>query len=390
MEPDLAERLIADEGRAALADAATETDPSSLAAATRLRRDHDPQLAAAASAQETLRRRAVTKLGAEAEDWYWTADGLEQATRGPVAAWRADRLVEAGHRRIVDLGCGLGVDAAAMARAGLEVVAVERDPVTATFARANLAPLGVVVHTGDAVGWAPRLLDDTTAVFCDPARRTTRGRSWQVADFSPPYELVRGWLGEHGGMVKLGPGLPYHLIGEDADVTWVSDRGDVVEAALVPGPGLREAVVLPEGSRLTAGGDPVGTGPVGRFLLEPDGAVIRAGATDVLARRIGAHRLDPRIAYLCCDDEPPESEFATRFLVREVLAWKEATLRAWVRDQGIGTLEIKKRGIELDPAQLRRRLRPRGRAAATVVITPTTDGARAVVVDRIDGPRRSG
>ncbi len=61
----------------------------------------------------------------------------------------------------------------------------------------------------------------------------------------------------------------------------------------------------------------------------------------------------------------------------------EKTLRAWVRAHDIGALEIKKRGVDLDPAELRRRLKPKGRVAATLVIGRTPGGARAWHVERV-------
>ena len=59
-------------------------------------------------------------------------------------------------------------------------------------------------------------------------------------------------------------------------------------------------------------------------------------------------------------------------------------LRAWVRERGVGTLEIKKRGIDLDPAALRRTLKPKGKASATLMVTPTPAGARVLVCSRVD------
>ncbi len=75
--------------------------------------------------------------------------------------------------------------------------------------------------------------------------------------------------------------------------------------------------------------------------------------------------------------------FAHTFEVIDVLPFDERRLRAWVRDQSVGTLEIKVRGIDVDPAALRRRLRPSGASAATLVLTPTPEGARALVVRRL-------
>lgn len=381
----LAERLVGAEGAEVLAAAQALSGLDPLQAGERLRRDHDPALAAAALQQLELRSRANAKFGDDTAHVLLTRDGLEQATRAVVAQWRAAELQARGVQRVVDLGCGLGSDALACARQGIGVVAVERDPVTAVFARANLSPYGVEVQVGEAEELAPSLLGEGTAVLADPARRTGRGRTWQVSDFTPSYELVTDLVRTHGGVVKFGPGLPYGLVADDLDATWVSDRHDAVEVSLW-GPGgsaERSAVVLPTGDRLVVDAEAeAGVGGLGRWLVEPDPAVIRAEDVDTLAVRIGGRRLARQIAYLACD-EPVATPYGTVFEVLESFAWKEKLLRAWVRDHDIGTLEIKKRGIEVDPSQLRRRLKLSGTASATVVITPTPEGARVLVVRRV-------
>lgn len=382
MDAALARRLVADP--AVLAAAAAQPDPDSLAAATALRRDFDPELAAAALGQVALRRRARTKFGDTADRLFLTPVGLEQATRPAVARWRAERLVAAGVRRVADLGCGLGSDARAFAEAGLEVLAVEADETTAVLTAANLADLPRVT-VRHARAEEVELADDQVA-FCDPARRRGAERSWRIEDFQPAWDFVTGLLDRPAGaMLKLGPGLPHRLIPAGVGAEWVSHDGSAVEVTLTSA-GLadpvRSAVLLPAGERIVASGVPLPVTGVGAYLLEPDPAVIRSGAVPALAATVDATRLADGIAYLSAQD-PVTTPFATTFEVLEVLPHKEKALRGWVREHRIGTLEIKKRGLELDPAALRRRLRPSGPESATLVLTPTPDGARALVVRRV-------
>ena len=375
-----------------LAAAMAEADPDGLAAATRLRTGYGPQLAAAALQQAALRRRARTKFGDRAATMFFTRDGLEQATRPVVAAHHAARLRDAGARRVVDLGCGIGSDALAFADAGLEVVAVEQDPATAEVAAANLGERGRVV-CADAEQVAAELLTPGTAAFCDPARRTSRGRLWRVEDFTPSWSLVTGMLdGSRPAGVKLGPALPHALVPDTAQAEWVTASGETVEVGLWAGAGarpeLRTALLLP-GGRLDVPRPPPGqpaarlaVAPVGRYLYEPDGAVIRAGGVAVLGERLGAWLLDGQIAYLSADEHVP-TPFAVAFEVLEVLPYAPKALRRWVRERGVGTLEIKKRGVDVDPAELRRRLQPGGPASATLVLSRTPQGAVALVVRRL-------
>lgn len=390
MDVSTAQWLVSSEAADALAAAMAEPDPDSLGAASRLRAICPPDRAAAVLDQASLRRRARAKMGPDADRLFWTAHGLEQATRPAVAGRRAARFVTLGAREVVDLGCGCGSDALAFVRAGLAVTAVDADPVTAVLAEANLGTPRVLC--GDAEALAPALLADAPAVFCDPSRRTAAGRTWRVEDFTPSWGFVTGLLdGSRVACAKLGPGLPHALIPDAVEAEWVSVQGDLVEAALWAGPGTtpgrRRAVVhsastgVHELTRDAALPQPP-VEPVGEYVYEPDPAVIRAGLIPAVAESLKAWRLHDGVAYLTADAHA-DTPFATAFRVEESLPYAEKALRAWVRDRHIGVLEIKKRGIDVDPAALRKRLRPQGPNQATLILTPTPKGAIALVVSRL-------
>ncbi len=378
--------ILSEQGRAALAAASLEADPGSLGAAGRLRKGFPPEIAAEALTQVALRRRARTKLP-WADDMFFTSRGLEQATRHEVAAWRAAQFHAAGVQQVVDLGCGIGADSMAFLEAGVEVQAVEADAGTAALATANLALLGgEAVQVGLAEDFG---VPEGAGVFLDPARRTDRGRTWRVEDFTPPWSLVLDHLASTNFCcVKMGPGLPKELIPDGVRATWVSHRGDVVEASLWNGPGpSRAAVVFPRG-----GGEPIEISadeprelPVkapGRFLIEPDNAVIRARMVTEIQPEADLWLLDEHTAYLSAD-EPVSTPLADCFEVVDVLNYDVPLLRRYVAEHRIGTLEIKKRGIDVDPATLRKQLRPKGLNQVTLILARTPQGAKALVARRL-------
>jgi SAM-dependent methyltransferase len=369
----------------ALAAAMPEEDLESLAAVSRMRARYGPELAAAALTQVAWRRRAKAKFGDAALEMFFTRAGLEQATRPEVADYHASRFVRAGVRRVIDIGCGIGSDSMAFARAGLEVIAVEVDPATAAVARANLAGRAEVV-CADATQVVEQLTDPGVAVFCDPARRNVHGRVWRVEDFTPPWSFVKALLDSmRTAGVKLGPALPHSLIPDAVEAEWITHRGETVEVALWAGAdssaGRRSALILPDARLTVTGAPPLPVRELGRYLYEPAGAVICAGAIPELGSQLGAGLLHPQIAYLT-SDQLCGTRFATAFEVRQRLPFHLKVLRAWVREAQIGVLEIKKRGIDVDPADLRKRLRLAGPNTATVVISPTPKGVTAAIVER--------
>ncbi len=354
---------------------------------------HSPDLVAAVLTQKKLRAKARIKFGDFAERMLFTEAGLEQATRLKVAALHAGRYRAAGLMRVADLGCGIGADALAFAALDLQVTAVERDEVTAAVAAYNLAPFeAVTVKVGDA---ETADLTDVDAVYLDPARRTeghsdTR-RLTNPDDYSPSLDFAFGLAERMPTGIKLGPGFDRTLIPDTAEAQWVSVDGQVVENGLWFGPlardGIRRAALVITGSNsheLTGSGDSgdVEVGEIGEFLYEPDGAVIRARLIGDLARSLDARMISDQIAYIS-SDALTLTPFASAFRIIDQLSPDESKLKKELRARGIGTLEIKKRGVDVDPAILRRRLSLKGPNSATLFLTRISGRHVALLAERI-------
>lgn len=369
--------LLTPEGRALL-DVVRGTAPADeLAVATRLRREHPAELVSAALGQARLRQRAAAKFGAEdAGRMFFTPNGVEQSTRASVAAHRAERLRAMGVRSVADLCCGIGGDAIALARAGIRVLAVDRDPLTAAVARANADALGLAglidVREADVteVDTAPY-----DAVFVDPARRSTkRGRIFDPEAYSPPLSwAVQAALRAPHAALKVAPGIPHEAVPDRAEAEWISDGGDVKEAVLWFGgtPGGVRATLLPGPRTLLGRGlpDPE-VRSVGRYLYEPDGAVIRAHLVAEVAEELDGGLIDPTIAYVTAD-ALRESPYATPYEITDRLPFNVKRLKALLREREVGILTVKKRGSAVEPEELRRKAlpKPQGPHSATVFLT---------------------
>lgn len=368
--------LLTTEGRALL-DLVRGTAPADeLAVATRLRREHPAGLVSAALGQARLRRRAAAKFGAsDAERMFFTPNGVEQSTRASVAGYRAERMKAQGVTSVADLCCGIGGDAIALARAGIRVLAVDRDPVTAEVARANADALGlsalIEVREADVTEVDTGGYD---AVFVDPARRGGRGRIFDPEAYSPPLSWAVGAaLAAPRAALKIAPGVPHEAIPAEAEAEWISDGGDVKEAVLWFGtePGAVRATLLPGPRTLLGAGLPdPDVRPVGRYLYEPDGAVIRAHLVADVARELDGGLIDETIAYVTADALRP-TPYATAYEITDRLPFNVKKLKALLRERGVGILTVKKRGSAVEPEELRRKVLPKGQGphSATVFLT---------------------
>lgn len=335
-----------------------------------------------------LRRRAAAKLDGAA-DWLLTDEALQQATAAPVARHRAARLTGA---RVHDATCSIGAELAALREHADVVVGSDIDEVRLAMARHNLdlGAGGVPLLRADALHPVTR----DTVVLLDPARRRGGRRTFDPRDYAPALDAVLDTYASRRYAVKCAPGIDFAALrdmGFAGEVEVVSHAGSVREACLwSPGLGdpavTRRASVLDRAETLTdAEPDDCAVAPAGRWIVDPDGAVVRAGLVRHYAARHGLWQLDPDIAYLSGDRLPAG---VRGFEVLEQLAFNERRLRAALAAHDAGAVEILVRGVDVDPDVLRRRLKLRGAAQVSVVLTRLGSGTASRATALICRPSR--
>jgi SAM-dependent methyltransferase len=396
--------LATPEGAVALSRAAAllAAGTDAVSALTRLRAEVGTALAGPAWGIARQREKARPAFGADADRLLFTGDTLEQAGRPALADRRATRLLAEGAEAVADLGCAAGTDTLALARAGVRVVAVDRDPVARELTRLNTTALGlsgVEVVDADVVDLvaaaAHGAVAGCDAAVLDPARRAGGRRQLDPDRWSPPWSTVTALLDRVPvSVVKVAPGLDHDRVPDGMEAEWVSVGGSIVEA-LLWGSGVsttwRRATLLRDGrcSEVTADDDP-GPAPVGAvrgWLHEPDPALIRSGLMSLVAGGLGATLVDPTIAYLTSDG-PTDSPWLSSYRVTAELPFNLKKLKAHLRTRGVGRVVVKKRGSPIEPETLARRLRGPGEASAVVVVTRVAGAPTVLVCERPAGPDR--
>lgn len=335
-----------------------------------------------------LRRRARAKF-ADPDRWLFTDEALQQATAAPVAAHRARRLAGA---QVHDATCSVGSELAALRDCAAQVVGSDLDPVRLAMAAGNLDDGGPAVPLCRADALAPITRD--TVVIVDPARRSGGRRRFDPRAYTPALDSVLAVYADRDLVVKCAPGIDFDALTEmgfAGEIEVTSVGGSVREACLwSPGltdPGVhRRASLLDAGEEITdAAPDDCPVAPAGRWIVDPDGAVVRAGLVRHYAARHGLWQLDPDIAYLSGDELPAG---VRGFEVLEQLAFQERRLRTALSARSVGALEILVRGVNVDPDALRARMRLRGSEHLAVVIARLGSGAASRATAFICRPSR--
>lgn len=375
-----------------------------------------PELVAAILTQLELREAARGKFGDFAQGMLFTRDGLEQASRLAVAALHAGRFRDAGCHQVADLGCGIGTESLALAGLGLMVRAFELDEATAAAALMNLRAYPEArVTQADILDldWEQLRAEGVDGAFADPARRDSSGRRLNPESWKPPFSRILAWRGEipRGNLgVKIAPGINYQALPAHSETQWVSVGGELVEAGiwlgdLIRQPGRSALLMDQNGKIVTALHDEtsapcnaparlsetiVTEDELGEWIFEPDNAIIRAGLLAQVADKTYTKSVSDKIAYLTRTSTPEaaDKELGSWFEVLEVLPLDDKKIRAALKTRPIRSLEIKKRGADISPAQLRKKLL--GKPAKdgedlTVIATRVAKRHRAILCRRHQG-----
>jgi predicted RNA methylase len=340
---------------------------------------------AAAVVETTLLRRKAAAKFADPSGWLFTDEALQQATAEPVAANRARRLSGA---RVHDATCSVGTELAALRHCASYVVGSDIDPVRLAMARGNVA--GVEFCRADALHPITR----DSVVVLDPARRAAGRRRFDPRDYTPALDALFEVYRDRHHVVKCAPGIDFDQLarmGFRGEIEVTSLAGSVREACLwsaglsTPGVGRRASILDGPEEITDAESDDCAVAAAGRWIMEPDGAVIRAGLVRHYAARHGLWQLDPDIAYLSGDQLPTG---ARGFEVLDELGYSERRLRQALSARDVGAVEILVRGVDVDPDVLRSRLRLRGSTRLAVVLARIGAGATSRATAFICRPSR--
>lgn len=291
-------------------------------------------------------------------DWLMDADSAQQATPVEVAAYRAEFLAEQGVSSVHDITCSIGTEGL---DSPLDYVGSDLDESRVRMARHNLS--STKIFRADA------LTTTTTAdvLLADPARRAGGRRITRPEDLVPPLPEV---VDKHRGKelaIKCAPGLDFSEW--NGLVTVASVDGGVKEACLyTPGLGTGRRAVMIRGHKLDVLDDKETNlpeaGEIGSYLIDPDGAIVRSGLVRHYAAREGLHQIDERIAYLT-GERIPEGTSGFPFIEKVPLKRLKSVLKSY----DAGSLEILVRGVEVDPDQLRKKMKLKGKKPFAVIIT---------------------
>ncbi|MER0111783.1 SAM-dependent methyltransferase [Corynebacterium sp. KPL3954] len=291
-------------------------------------------------------------------DWLMDADSAQQATPVEVAAYRAEFLAEQGVSSVHDITCSIGTEGL---DSPLDYFGSDLDESRVRMARHNLS--STKIFRADA------LTTTTTAdvLLADPARRAGGRRITRPEDLVPPLPEV---VDKHRGKelaIKCAPGLDFSEW--NGLVTVASVDGGVKEACLyTPGLGTGRRAVMIRGHKLDVLDDKETNlpeaGEIGSYLIDSDGAIVRSGLVRHYAAREGLHQIDERIAYLT-GERIPEGTSGFPFIEKVPLKRLKSVLKSY----DAGSLEILVRGVEVDPDQLRKKMKLKGKKPFAVIIT---------------------
>lgn len=372
--------------------AAAAIDPGDAASIARLRKRFEADLVAAAIELAVARRKAAGKFEGAGDLWCDVA-GVEQASGGHVAAWKAARFrsVLGEGAEVLDLCSGIGGDAMALAASGLSVNAVDLDPRRAwmTARNARCATECVDAETVPLVG---------AAIHADPARRDEAGgtRSWSLDDHKPGRAWIERALREtRAAAIKFSPGVDRRAFGDaPLEWEWIESDGALVQAVAWSGAFAREpratraTRIARAAETVTISGQPddirpdrIGVDPrlePGMFVSEPVAAIERAQLLTEATQGSGAREIARSLGLVASRASLASPWFESFAFVEECGRDAAAIARA-IERHGLVARSVRVRGRALDADAITRAIGARGDGNAVVFAWREGAGMRTIL-----------
>lgn len=345
--------------------------------------------------QIDLRRKADKKF-LKSSKMLFTQKGFEQASSEKLADFHAQKTAPA--TTIADLCCGIGADLMKTAVGKKKIFAFDIDEETLNCAKYNCRNLDNIIFSNSS---ALNFNKQVDLIFADPDRRPSSKRTIDPEEMSPPFSKLLSFLYEKKLcktlMLKLAPALDFETLEREvlnrlADkgyyYCWdfVSESGVLKEILLTVSKDIpaykREATILPDGYSLKGTGkEIIAVGGWQRFLFEPDNAVIRGGLVNKLGIITGFKLLDKHIPLLS-GNEIVMQKYGSLFEVVKLLPWRKKIIQRYIRDNMIGELIIKTRGLNKTSEDLLKEFKLKGHKKLILLVVRIGKSYQAAVLER--------
>ena len=370
-----------------------------------LRQEMSNSRAAIVMEQAQLRLRAKAKFR-DADVMFFTKRGLEQSTGRLLAMYKAERFLAC--ENVADICCGIGGDLLALhqrSRVGDgTTTGVDADELTASFARHNLEVSGsdggrrgtVLFQDFDATP-----LESYDGLHVDPDRRGKAAnfkRTVHGSRFEPSLPDVFQRT-RHAALlaIKVAPATPASNDWPSSiEREWIGDRRECKQQVIWHGDqldrsGHRTATCVDTSGEVTRFSVPESklglqlpvADSIGDYLYEPHPAVLAAKLGHVLGRNMDLRPLATDIAYVT--GGKVDLPLTQSFRVIEVLPLHLKKTAAALRAMDIGTLEVKRRGVEQVAGDQFMKLKLTGSRLGTVILTRHNQQRLAIIAKRVSG-----
>jgi len=364
---------------------------SFVALTKRLRADLSPERTHLVLEQIDLRERARAKFS-RPEKMFFTRKLLEQSTDDQIASHKASRFPSG--QPIADLCCGIGGDTLALLGRG-PCLAVDRDPVAMLLVEANCRALDAGKLSCEVVDVRSFVEGMQCAAWhIDPDRRVATQRTSQAVYSEPSLDVLQKLFQRvAAGAIKLAPGADpsgdWHDDGS-LELEWIGSRRECRQqvvwlGALALHAGQRTATIVGrqgESHSFTGNAElEVDVSAPGRYLYVPDSTLLASRLAGALADQLQLYATSYGLSYYTAD-ELQDSPLLEVFEIDELMNLDVKRLKRLLRERKVGILEIKVRGLEIDPAELRKKLQPKGSESATLLIFRSGEDVKVAVAQR--------
>ncbi len=334
--------------------------------------------------------------------WFWTRQLLEQSSDSETALETALDFPLDG--LVIDVCCGAGADAIALANRGLSVSAIDRCSIACELTRHNARSQGLVFEVLNVAAEVAEV-EMGSFIHIDPDRRAEGTRTSSLEKLSPTWETIMRLLKRCRGMsLKLAPGtrsdyngLKHHVDRPPQAIRFLSRDGSVRQQRWYWGlarwpeqsitasmhlnePSSRRALQFATGhedslepSESTSGktkmfkdwfhetfqysdlarSDATVTVKPSDFVADYDPSIRAADLSWCFANRYGCQLIDSKNGYFTAS-QPSIHPMVRWFKVVDILPLDSKRMKSYAKDARVQTWELKSRGLDVDLNALRK------------------------------------